>query len=119
MNMHILLEQLKTVVSKVDCTALRRVVGAEKQGGGWKRAASSAFHLISAVNKVRFTLFTAEMTSDQTLGKWYHIVKPIYRNKNLLKVKNVTKYGISFYWYHLPYCVAQTAVLNNNFFKVG
>jgi hypothetical protein len=34
---------------------------------------------------VRF--FTIEVTLDQTLGNWYHFIKPIHRIKNLLTVK--------------------------------
>jgi hypothetical protein len=34
-----------------------------------------------------FRLFTVEVTLDQTLGNWYHFIKPINRIKNLLTVK--------------------------------
>jgi hypothetical protein len=32
-------------------------------------------------------LFTTEVTLDQTLGNWYHFIKPIHHIKNLLTVK--------------------------------
>jgi hypothetical protein len=32
-------------------------------------------------------LFAIEESSDQTLGNWYHFIKPIQRIKNLLTVK--------------------------------
>jgi hypothetical protein len=34
-----------------------------------------------------FLLFTIEAISRQTLGNWYHFIKPIHRIKNLLTVK--------------------------------
>jgi hypothetical protein len=32
-------------------------------------------------------LLTIELTLDQTLGNWYHFIKPIRRIQNLLSVK--------------------------------
>jgi hypothetical protein len=32
-------------------------------------------------------LFLIEGSLDQTLGNWYHFIKPIHRIKNLLTVK--------------------------------
>jgi hypothetical protein len=32
-------------------------------------------------------LFTIEVNTDQTLGNWYHFMKPVRRIKNLLTVK--------------------------------
>jgi hypothetical protein len=32
-------------------------------------------------------LFTIEVTADETLGNWYHYIKPIHRIKNLLTLK--------------------------------
>jgi hypothetical protein len=32
-------------------------------------------------------LLKIEVTLDQTLGNWYHFMKPIHRIKNLLTVK--------------------------------
>jgi hypothetical protein len=32
-------------------------------------------------------LFIVEVTLDQTLGNWYHFIKPIHHIKNLLTVK--------------------------------
>jgi hypothetical protein len=34
-------------------------------------------------------LFTIEVTLDQTLGNWYHFIKPIHRIKNLLTAKKL------------------------------
>jgi hypothetical protein len=45
-------------------------------------------------------LFTIEVTSHQTLGNWYHFIKPIHRIKNLLTVKyllNAMSYFITFF----------------------
>jgi hypothetical protein len=36
---------------------------------------------------VRF--FTTQVTLDQTLGNWYHFIKPIHRIKNLLAVNQL------------------------------
>jgi hypothetical protein len=32
-------------------------------------------------------IFTIEVTLEQTLGNWYHLIKTIHRIKNLLTVK--------------------------------
>jgi hypothetical protein len=32
-------------------------------------------------------LFTIEVTLDETMGNWYHFIKPILRIKNLLTMK--------------------------------
>jgi hypothetical protein len=34
-------------------------------------------------------LFSIEVTLDQTLGNWYHLMKPIHCIKNLLTVKEL------------------------------
>jgi hypothetical protein len=34
-------------------------------------------------------LFTTEVGLDQTLGNWYHFIKPIHRIKNLVRVKKL------------------------------
>jgi hypothetical protein len=36
-------------------------------------------------------LFTIEVTLNQTLGNWYHFMKPIHRIKHLLTVKWLLK----------------------------
>jgi hypothetical protein len=61
-------------------------------------------------------LFTIEVTLDQTLGNWYHFIKPIHRNKNLLIVKyliNVVSCFIIFL------SGLQSAILRNAFYMVG
>jgi hypothetical protein len=64
----LLLVLLKAVVLRVGCTA---PWGALEVG--------SSEHIVH--------LFTVEMTLDQTLGNWYHFIKPIHHMKNLPTVK--------------------------------
>jgi hypothetical protein len=53
------------------------------------------------------------VTLDHKLGNWYHFIKPIHRITNL-----VTKCGILFYCYYLPWWVVQNAVLKKAFYRV-
>jgi hypothetical protein len=59
-------------------------------------------------------LFTIEATLDQTLGNWFHFIKPTHRIKNLLTVK----YFILLLLPSLVGC-CKIAVLKNAFNKVG
>jgi hypothetical protein len=68
----------------VGCTALWRAVGLPRgllRGKGWQ----GTLDVDPSEGTVR--LFTIEVTSDQTLGNWYHVTKPIHGIKNLVTVK--------------------------------
>jgi hypothetical protein len=60
-------------------------------------------------------LFMTEVTLDQTLGNWYHFIKPIHHSKNLLTVKQL----LIVVYYFIVIVVVQTAILKNAFYKVG
>jgi hypothetical protein len=69
------------VVPKVGCTAPWGAVGLPK-GALRDRGA-----LEVGPSEPVVRLFTTEVTLDQTMGNWYHFIKPIHRIKNLLTVK--------------------------------
>jgi hypothetical protein len=74
-----------SVVPKVGCTT---PLGAVQLPRGVLKVGPS---------KCDVRLFMTEVTSDQTLGNWYHFIKPSHHIKNLLTVKqllNVVYYFI-------------------------
>jgi hypothetical protein len=74
-----------SVVPKVGCTTPLGAVGLPR---GVLKVGPS---------KHNVRLFMTEVTLDQILGKWYHLIKPTYCIKNFLTVKqllNVLSYFI-------------------------
>jgi hypothetical protein len=57
------------------------------RGGGitWGRSEAGGLEVGPSERVLR--LFTIEVTLDQTLGNWCHLIKPILRIKDLLTVK--------------------------------
>jgi hypothetical protein len=72
-----------TVVPKEGCTSPWRTLGLPRgalRSKGQKGDAGGG-HI-----RARCSLICEEMTSDQTLGNWYHFIQPIHRIKSLLTV---------------------------------
>jgi hypothetical protein len=71
------------VVPKVGCTPSLGVVGLP--GGGAEREEGGRGALEVGLFERDVRVF--EIQVKQTLGDWYHFIKPIHRIKNLLTVK--------------------------------
>jgi hypothetical protein len=61
--------------------------GWDYRGGGGLRARSGNGALVLGPTARVLRLFVIEVALDQTLGNWYHFIKPIRRVKNLIIVK--------------------------------
>jgi hypothetical protein len=74
---------------RTDSAALRRVYRSGSQNGlcrllgGAKKQGALEMGLSEHV----VHLFTIEVTFEETLGNWYHVIKPIHGIQNLLTVK--------------------------------
>jgi hypothetical protein len=78
------------VVPKVGCTALWGAMGLPK--GALKGKGRQGVLEVGPSNRI-VRLFMIEVTLDQTLGNWYHFIKPI-RRVNYLLIVNLLWYLI-------------------------
>jgi hypothetical protein len=74
----------RALVTKVGCTTPWGLVGLPRGALSGKRVAGG-LEVGPSVHIVH--LLTIEVTSDETVGNWYHFIKPIHCIKNLLTVK--------------------------------